>query len=82
VSVKITDTKGESKEIENSVSIGYNPLQLSIAAPEIAEKDSLRSIFVYSKNQVGDDVPNNLKITIASLESNERLIRKRLWEQP
>lgn len=82
VSVKITDTKGESKEIETSVSIGYNPLQLSITAPEIAEKDSLRSIFVYSKNQVGDDVPNDLKITMASLISNERLTRKRLWDQP
>ena len=82
VHAKITDTKGESKEIETSVSIGYNPLQLSITAPEIAEKDNLRSIFVYSKNQVGDDVPNSLKITIASLISNERLTRKRIWERP
>lgn len=82
VDLTITDTKGETKEAQSSIAIGYQPLQLSINTPEIIEKESLQHFFVYSKNQLGDDLPAHLKITIDALASNERLTRKRLWEQP
>lgn len=82
VEFKITDTKGETKEANKTISIGYQSIQLSIQSPEIAEADSLKSIFVYAKNQSGNDLTAKVKVEIYALQTNQRLTRNRFWEAP
>ncbi len=57
-------------------------LQLSLSQGDIVNIDSLKSIMVTSKNL--SDEPESIKadVKIYKLQPPQRLIRKRLWNEP
>lgn len=81
VSADVTDINGETRSANKQVSFGYKRLQLSITAPKLAEVDSLKQITISSKNMNGENEPANVSVKIYSIQTPQRLIRKRLWQR-
>ncbi len=80
----ITDINGETKSAEKIIPISYKALILKITIPE-GEKiaiDSFKNIFINTTNLNNEFEPALVKLSIYSLQSPNRLIRKRYWEQP
>ncbi|ANE50370.1 alpha-2-macroglobulin family protein [Flavisolibacter tropicus] len=78
----ITDINGETRSGENIVSAGYKSLLLSIYTPERIAADSLKTIQVQAKNMNGEVQKATVTLNIAKLQPEQRLIRKRYWQQP
>ncbi|MDI9364012.1 MAG: alpha-2-macroglobulin family protein [Flavobacterium sp.] len=81
VSADVTDINGETRTANKQVSVGYKRLQLAIAAPKLAEADSLKQITISSKNMNGENEPANVGVKIYAIQTPQRLIRKRLWQR-
>jgi TonB-dependent SusC/RagA subfamily outer membrane receptor len=81
VSADVTDINGETRSANKQVSVGYKRLQLSIAAPKLAEADSLKQITISTKNINGESEPANVSVKIYAIQTPQRLIRKRLWQR-
>ena len=84
VEADVTDINGETRSGDITVPIGYKALDLQIALPQgdVVNVDSLKNIIVTSKNLSGQPEPVIADVKIYKLQSPERLIRARLWEQP
>lgn len=80
----ITDINGEIRSNETIIPISYKALQLKIglSSGEMISIDSLKSISVITQNLNGEFEPAQVHITISRLQTPERLIRKRYWQQP
>lgn len=81
VSADVTDINGETRSANKQVSVGYKRLQINIAAPKLAEADSLKQITISTKNMNGENEPANVSVKIYAIQTPQRLIRKRLWQQ-
>ena len=84
VEADVTDINGETRSGNITVPIGYKALNLQISLPQgdIANIDSVKNIFVTSKNLSGEPEPVKADIKIYKLQPPQRLIRQRLWQQP
>jgi len=84
VEADVTDINGETRSGNIIVPIGYKALNLQISLPQgdVVNIDSLKNIFVSSKNLSGEPEPVKADVKIYKLQPPERLIRQRLWEQP
>lgn len=84
VEADVTDINGETRSGEIIVPIGYKALNLQINFPkgDVINADSLKNISISSKNLSGEFEPVNAEIKIYALQTPERLIRARLWEEP
>ena len=84
VEADVTDINGETRSGDITVPIGYKALNLQIALPQgdIVNIDSLKNIVVTSKNLSGQPEPVIANVKIYKLQSPDRIIRERLWEQP
>ncbi|MDP4283541.1 MAG: MG2 domain-containing protein [Bacteroidota bacterium] len=84
IEADVTDINGETRITDITVPVGYKSLNLKIALPQgnVINIDSLKNIFVSSKNL--SDQPQKVKasIKIYRLQPLGRLIRKRLWTAP
>ncbi|MEP6596463.1 MAG: alpha-2-macroglobulin family protein, partial [Ginsengibacter sp.] len=84
VEADVTDINGETRSASIVVPIGYKALDLQITLPQpvAINVDSLKEMFVSSKNLSGEFEPTKVDIKIYALQTPQRLIRNRYWEQP
>ncbi|QEC69671.1 alpha-2-macroglobulin [Panacibacter ginsenosidivorans] len=82
IEAAVTDMSGETREGKSSVSVGYKSLQLSVAVPATAELNEFKEIAISAKNLSGQNVPTDVNISIAPLQSPAKIYRERLWDQP
>ena len=78
----ITDLNGETRSGQNVVSAGYKSLLLNINTPDRVAADSLKAIQVWATNMNGEQQPATVTLNIVRLVPEQRLIRKRYWQQP
>ncbi|HVM90027.1 MAG TPA: alpha-2-macroglobulin family protein [Puia sp.] len=80
----VTDANGETRSGTTQVAVGYKSLNLSIGLPytENLVADSLKNIFIKTKNLSGEFEPSKVDVVIYKLKSPDRLIRQRYWQQP
>lgn len=84
VEADVTDINGETRSGDIIVSVGYKALKLQISLPQgdVINIDSLKSIFLSSKNLSGEPETVKAEVKIYKLQTPDRLIRQRLWNEP
>lgn len=84
IEADVTDINGETRSADITVPIGYKALNLQIILPQgdVINIDSLKNIFVSSKNLSGEPETVRAGVKIYKLQTPERLIRQRLWNEP
>jgi uncharacterized protein YfaS (alpha-2-macroglobulin family) len=84
IEADVTDINGETRSGNITVPVGYKALDLQITFPkgDVINKDSLKNIFISSKNLSGENKTVKAYVKIYKLQSPERLIRERLWDEP
>jgi len=84
VTADVTDINGETRSGKTTVSVGYKSTQIEIGLEEDAQLliDSFKKVTVAAKNFNGGKTPAQVQLQIFKLQQQDRLIRKRYWEQP
>jgi TonB-dependent SusC/RagA subfamily outer membrane receptor len=85
ISADVTDINGETRSGQTTVSVGYKAIQLAIDLPgggQHIPADSLKQLTVRTTNLSGEPEPSAIHMTIYSLQSPDRMIRKRYWDMP
>jgi len=57
-------------------------LQITLPSTDPIPSDSLKNIFISTKNLSGEFEPSKVELKIYKLQTPQRLIRSRYWEQP
>jgi uncharacterized protein YfaS (alpha-2-macroglobulin family) len=79
----VTDINGETRSNSNRITAGYKSLVLKVSVDERVElKQQLNNLSITTENLNGEFQPANMQVTISKLLPEERLIRRRLWQQP
>ncbi|WP_159474687.1 alpha-2-macroglobulin [Dyadobacter sp. 3J3] len=78
----ITDSNGETRSGEKTVSVGYKSIILKTDIPEKIQADSLKSLSIQTENMNGEFSTSNVKVKITRLKPETRLIKERLWKRP
>ncbi|MBO9731591.1 MAG: alpha-2-macroglobulin [Chitinophaga sp.] len=82
VHADVTDLNGETRSSDQSVSVGYQSMEIAVTAPDRMEQKDLADIKIFSKNLNGAYEPATLKVQLKPLQPNKRLLRPRYWEAP
>ncbi|MEO5783505.1 MAG: alpha-2-macroglobulin family protein, partial [Ginsengibacter sp.] len=84
VEADITDINGETRSTSAIVPVGYKALNLQITLPSTdpIPVDSLKNIFISTKNLSGEFEPSKVEVKIYKLKTPQRLTRSRYWDQP
>ncbi len=78
----VTDTNGETRSAETTISIGYKSLLIKAEIPEKVAADSLRSFKIRTENMNGEFVASAVHVRATRLIPESRLIRLRYWPRP
>jgi hypothetical protein len=78
----VTDINGETRSGQETVSVGYKALILSVDIPRSLSLDSLKNISVRTENMNREFEPARATVTLTKLKEEKRLIRDRYWERP
>ncbi len=78
----ITDTNGETRSANTTISAGYKSLVIKAVIPETIAADSLKSLSIRTENMNGEIVTSDVTVKIIRLTPENRLIRERLWQVP
>jgi TonB-dependent SusC/RagA subfamily outer membrane receptor len=78
----VTDMNGETRNSNTKATLGYKRLLLNINVPSVAIADSTQQIVITTKNLNNEKQDANVVVKIFAVETPNRLIRKRYWEQP
>ncbi len=84
VEADVTDINGETRSGDITVPVGYKSLNLQLTLPsdDAMPVDSLKHIFVSTKNLSGEFEPSKVEVKIYKLQPPQRLIRNRYWTKP
>jgi hypothetical protein len=84
IEADVTDINGETRSGDITVPVGYKVLDLQLTLPsnDATPVDSLKHIFVSTKNLSGEFEPSKVELKIYKLLPPQRLIRSRYWSQP
>ncbi|MEO6456575.1 MAG: MG2 domain-containing protein, partial [Ginsengibacter sp.] len=84
VEADVTDINGETRSTSATVPVGYKALdlKLTLPQPDAINVDSLKHFFISSKNLSDEFEPTNVDVKIYRLQTPQRLIRTRYWQQP
>ncbi len=82
VTADVTDINGETRSGEQQISAGYKSLLLNVKLDERLPLDSLKNIFIRTENMNGEYQSSTITVNFSRLIPEDRLIRKRYWEQP
>ncbi len=82
INIDITDINGESRSNAGIVSAAYKSLLLKVNLEEKLPLDSIKNISIRPENMNGEYQPSAITVAIFSLLPEQRLIRKRYWQQP
>ena len=78
----VTDINGETRSRENTITAGYKSLLLRVGLAERMPVDSLKNISIRTENMNGEYQPSTVTVSFTQLIPENRLIRKRYWQQP
>lgn len=82
VSATVTDINGETHSEEQSVSAGYQALEVNIGlAKRLLAKD-LDSVRITTQNLNGNFEPADINISVSPVKRPNRLLRSRYWDKP
>ncbi|MFI5152301.1 MAG: MG2 domain-containing protein, partial [Chitinophagales bacterium] len=84
IEADITDINEETRSGNTVVRIGYDDIRISIALFDNAEigVDSLKNLSVRTESLSGEFQSSLVHLDIYALQSPDRLIRQRYWEEP
>ncbi|TDE12794.1 alpha-2-macroglobulin family protein [Dyadobacter psychrotolerans] len=78
----ITDSNGETRSGQTTVSVSYKSLLLKNLIPEKLAADSLKNLAISTENMNGMFLPREIKVKVTKLLPETRLIRPRYWGRP
>lgn len=78
----VTDSNGETRSSETSVSVSYKSYILKADIPSVIEAEQFKSLIIRTENLAGVFAPADVTIQITRITPENRLIRKRYWERP
>lgn len=82
ISADVTDVNGETRTGGTLVSAGYKSILLKVDVAEKLATDSFKTISIRTENMNGEYQPSTIVLTLSKLIPEQRLIRKRYWQQP
>lgn len=82
IEASVTDINGETRENSTAVSVGYRSSVIQLSVPAIAAAGKLTHIPVRVENLAGKRMSADVHIAVYSLQTPDRLIRKRYWQAP
>jgi uncharacterized protein YfaS (alpha-2-macroglobulin family) len=82
VTADVTDTAGETRTGQQSVSLGTNALTLRLQVPELLNREKLPALKLLSTNATGEALPARGTLRLYRLTPPPRALRPRAWEQP
>ncbi|MFL5808990.1 MAG: alpha-2-macroglobulin family protein, partial [Flavisolibacter sp.] len=82
VNVDVTERNGETRSGTKRITAGYSSLLLQINLPEKLAADSIGNLPVKTMNMNNQLEPSLVTVTMTKLIPEQRLIRKRYWDQP
>ncbi|MDR3286399.1 MAG: hypothetical protein LBT27_03035, partial [Prevotellaceae bacterium] len=80
--IDVTDNNGETHSAIYNVRISRNPLIINTNIPENINNDDDFSFDLSTKNLNGNYTESDITVKIYSLKSQNKILRKRLWEAP
>lgn len=82
IDVKITDNKGETREANYNIKVGYNNTIINLEVPKRIDISALKHIKLSTTNLQDSLIKKEVNIEWQPLQIEQRLIRERLWEMP
>ena len=82
INVDVTDINGETQSAGTAFSVGYKALELSFTSPETINLQNIPKMSVSAANLNGVEEQVTGVLTVYELKQPDRVLRKRLWEQP
>lgn len=82
INITVTDEKGETRENNTSVSIGYVSTIINAVAAKKMDVNNLQPISISTTNNNGVLVKKALQVKCYALQAEQRLLRNRFWEMP
>jgi hypothetical protein len=82
ITADVTDLAGETRSANNSISVGYESLQLKLEVPEMVFADSLRKVTVSAMNMNDSFQAAQVNLNVYKLSAPNKIFRKRYWDQP
>jgi len=82
VSADVTDINGETHSTSASVVVGYQALQLTMAAEAIIEAGTAAPVRISTTNLNGVAESTKGSFALYKLKQPEKVFRQRLWQQP
>ncbi len=82
IHVEATDLNGETHSADTRVTAAFSSLQLFIPTQLTNDADSLKKIFVSTRNYSNQPVAANVHIKISALLSPSVAYRSRYWQRP
>ena len=79
VTADVTDLNGETRSASIDVHVGNKPLLVTTTLPENIQAGKLDNFTVETTNLNGDFTPATVKVEITSLQSPDKILRKRIW---
>ncbi|WPV69129.1 alpha-2-macroglobulin family protein [Chitinophaga sp. LS1] len=82
IEADITDVNGETRTGNQSVSVGYQAMEISIGLTDRVLPQDLQKVNILTENLNGVFEPADVAITLKPLQHPGRLLRSRYWEKP
>lgn len=82
INIAVTETSGETREANTSLSIGYSSLTVNVNLPQVIEKKAFTAIPVSVENAAGKAVDASMHVSVYPLQQPDRPVRKRYWDRP
>ncbi|WP_232538733.1 alpha-2-macroglobulin family protein [Chitinophaga tropicalis] len=82
VTADVTDLNGETRSGEETVSAGYQSLEIKLTLNDRLQAKDLEKITVQTQNLSGTFEPAEVVMTLSPVRPPARLLRERYWSKP
>jgi uncharacterized protein YfaS (alpha-2-macroglobulin family) len=81
VTAEVTDLNGETQHAALQVNTARRPLLIRTNLPEAIRSDRPHNYTAEATNLNGEPVPASVRVEIVALNSPDRILRRRLWQE-
>ncbi|SFW80986.1 MG2 domain-containing protein [Chitinophaga sancti] len=82
IEADITDVNGETRSGNQSVSVGYQAMEITIGLNDRVLIDDLKKVEITTENLNGVFEPADVTVVLKPLQHPGRLLRERFWDAP
>lgn len=82
IEVTVTDEKGETRESNTSITLGYVSTIINIVAGKKMDVQNLQPFTLSTTNTNNALVTKQVQVKCYALQAEQRLLRERFWEMP